>query len=207
MDAQSHHFAKGCFLLMLLPHSRPQYSFTKLRFPLSPKEPNKKKRKKRNGEAAEDRLFWYTKLSSAQHRDRGKALEYLRAKGGLSPRSQLACWYLNSLESPLTHGLQIPQLHNLCHRCELHQRGTQCSIFPPPSSPERGEERGPHLPVSVIISSWFARLGMLTSLKNKAKMALYCQSECFYVCLPGAVRNWKGFKSFKIPTIPSSQNI
>lgn len=128
---------------MLLPHSRPQHCFTRLLVPLSPKEPNKKKRKKCNGEAVENRLFWCTKLSSTQHRDRGKTLEYLRAKGGPSPRSQLACSYLNSLESPFMHRLQISQLHYLCHWSEPRRGGTQCSIFLPPSSPERGEERGP----------------------------------------------------------------
>lgn len=71
-------------------------------FSTFPKGAKQKEKKKCNGEAAEDRLvIWYTKLSSTQHRDRGKALEYLRAKGGLGPRSQLACLYLNSLESPL----------------------------------------------------------------------------------------------------------
>lgn len=103
----------------------------------------KEKKKKCNGEAVENRLFWCTKLSSTQHRDRGKTLEYLRAKGGPSPRSQLACSYLNSLESPFMHRLQISQLHYLCHWSEPCRGGTQCSIFLPPSSPERGEERGP----------------------------------------------------------------
>lgn len=207
MDAKSHHFAKRCCLHMLLPHSRPQHCFTRLLVPLSPKEPNKKKRKKCNGEAVENRLFWCTKLSSTQHRDRGKTLEYLRAKGGPSPRSQLACSYLNSLESPFMHRLQISQLHYLCHWSEPHQGGhTMQHLSSSIISWERGRTWS-HLPVSIVISSWFAHLGMLTSLKNKAKMALYCYSECFYVCLPGAVRNWKGFKSFKIPTIPSSQNI
>lgn len=138
------------------------------------KSQTKRKEKKCNGEAVEDRLFWYTKLSSTQHRDRGKTLEYLRAKGGPSPRSQLACSYLNSLESPFRHRLQISQLHYLCHWSEPRQGGhTMQHLSSSIISWERGRTWS-HLPVSIVISSWFAHLGMLTSLKNKAKMALYC---------------------------------
>lgn len=134
----------------------------------------KEKKKKCNGEAVENRLFWCTKLSSTQHRDRGKTLEYLRAKGGPSPRSQLACSYLNSLESPFMHRLQISQLHYLCHWSEPRRGGhTMQHLSSSIISWERGRTWS-HLPVSIVISSWFAHLGMLTSLKNKAKMALYC---------------------------------
>lgn len=135
-----------------------------------------KQKEKKNAMVRQQKTDWYFGIQSWAAHSTGTEEKHLSTwgqKAGWALGASLHAYTWTPWNPHLMHRLQISQLHNLCHRRELHQGGAQCSIFPP-SSPERGEKRGPHLPVSVIISSWFAHLGMLTSLKNKAKMALYC---------------------------------
>jgi len=64
-----------------------------MHFAPTPQElPNKKK--KINGKAAGDRICLCTNPTSTQHKDRGKAPSYLKAKCKLNPSGWLLCSYL-----------------------------------------------------------------------------------------------------------------